>query len=225
MVWAAWTEITVMEDGHTTIQSVVQDVFGNVLASISNGVVSWNGTRFSSYGPVPGYESPALSVSVGLAKSLGWRGKRVDETGLVYMGARYYDPVAGRFFTSADPLGHGASMDLYSFCGGDPVNSFDPDGRLSSQFYQNLNAQAQGPVNMVNLFGANAGNVNVSQFLAYGNQNPNAQIVGNDLGSQFAQLGQAQAQGYQGSSAFFRVRHELRGREWFQPRELLHVVP
>jgi hypothetical protein len=56
---------------------------------------------------------------------------------------------------------------------------------------------------MVNLFGANAGNVNVSQFLAYGNQNPDAQIVGNDLGSQYARLGQAQAQGYQGSSAFF----------------------
>ena len=92
------------------------------------------------------------------------------------------------------------------FCGGDPVNSFDPDGRLSfAVLPELLNAQAQGPVNMVNLFcRANAGaTVNVSQFLAYGNQNPNAQIVGNDLGSQFAQLGQAQAQGYQGSSAFF----------------------
>ena len=193
---------SIMEDGHLSAVGVVQDYFGNVLGTITEGSLTWNSSRFSSYGPVPGYQSPALSPEVGLAQSLGWRGKRVDETGLFHLGARHYDPVAGRFL-NADPLGHSASMDLYSFCGGDPVNSFDPDGRLSSQFYQNLNAQAQGPVNMVNLFGANAGNVNVSQFLAYGNQNPNAQIVGNDLGSQFAQLGQAQAQGYQGSSAFF----------------------
>ncbi len=45
-----------------------------------------------------------------------------------YMGARYYDPVEGRFI-SADPLGHGASMGLYDYCNGDPVNGLDPDGR------------------------------------------------------------------------------------------------
>ncbi len=57
---------------------VVQDVFVNVLASVSNSVVTWNPTRVSSYGPAPGYPSPALSANVGLAQALGWRGKRVD---------------------------------------------------------------------------------------------------------------------------------------------------
>jgi hypothetical protein len=48
------------------------------------------------------------------------------------MGARYYEPNSGRFL-SADPLGHDASMDLYSYCNGDPVNNLDPDGRLAAK--------------------------------------------------------------------------------------------
>jgi RHS repeat-associated protein len=118
--------------GHTTVMGAVQDSFGNVLASISNSVVAWNPTPVSSYGPVPGYSPPALSPDVGLVQSLGWRGKRVDETGLVYLGARHYDPLAGHF-TSADPLGHNGSQDLYTFAGGDPVNFFDPSGRFGKQ--------------------------------------------------------------------------------------------
>jgi RHS repeat-associated protein len=98
---------------------------------VSLWAVSWNPARFSSYGPVPGYQQSTLSLNTPVAQSLGWRGKRVDETGYINLGARLYDPVAGRFI-SADPLGHAASQDLYSFCGGDPVNRFDPTGRCPS---------------------------------------------------------------------------------------------
>lgn len=35
-----------------------------------------------------------------------------------------------RAFISPDPEGHVASMDLYSYCNGDPVNGYDPDGRF-----------------------------------------------------------------------------------------------
>jgi len=34
-----------------------------------------------------------------------------------------------RAFISPDPEGHVASMDLYSYCDGDPVNQYDADGR------------------------------------------------------------------------------------------------
>ena len=61
-------------------------------------------------------------------RSPGWRGYRTDATGFILMGDRYYDPIAGRFI-SPDPLGHEASMDLYSYAGGDPVNFVDPTGR------------------------------------------------------------------------------------------------
>jgi hypothetical protein len=39
-----------------------------------------------------------------------------------------YEPVSGRFL-SPDPKGQAASMSLYDFCNGDPVNNWDPDGR------------------------------------------------------------------------------------------------
>jgi|GEM_PF-4658247 len=42
----------------------------------------------------------------------------------------YYEPASGRFL-SPDPLGHEASMSLYDYANGDPVNRFDPTGRQS----------------------------------------------------------------------------------------------
>ena len=73
------------------------------------------------YGPMPGSD-----VNHDLEPQ--WQGHYLDATGLYYMGARYYDPQSGRFL-SPDPLGHSSSMDLYSYCNGDPVNGLDPDGR------------------------------------------------------------------------------------------------
>jgi RHS repeat-associated protein len=121
-------------DGTIPPCTLIQDAFGNALGCLENGKVNWRATRLSSYGPVPGYQSASLSLNNPIDEVTSWRGKRVDETGFIYMGARYYDPVAGRFL-SADPLGHGATMDLYSFAGGDPVNRFDPDGRYDKQTF------------------------------------------------------------------------------------------
>ncbi len=64
-----------------------------------------------------------------VAQSIFWRSRRSDITGLVYMGARYYHPLSGRFI-SPDPFGHSGSLDLYNYADGDPINYFDPDGRL-----------------------------------------------------------------------------------------------
>lgn len=62
-----------------------------------------------------------------VAKSIYWRSRRCDITGLVKLDARYYHPESRRFI-SPDPYGHTGSLDLYNYAGGDPVN--DPDGRL-----------------------------------------------------------------------------------------------
>jgi RHS repeat-associated protein len=127
-------EATVREsDGLTT--PVLNDYFGNVLATISGGNVSWNPVRVGGYGPVLGYRASPLTLSTPLADTLAWRSRTIDLSGFYYLGCRYYDPVAGHFL-APDPLGHAASMDLYGFCNGDPLNSFDADGRFGKNIYK-----------------------------------------------------------------------------------------
>jgi hypothetical protein len=69
----------------------------------------------------------------------------MDPTGYYQLGARPYDPVAGHFL-SADPLGHEASMDLYSFCSGDPLNRFDPTGCYGTRFGPGINSDIRAVV-------------------------------------------------------------------------------
>jgi len=122
-------EATVRESDGLTMP-VINDYCGNILATIGGGTVTWNPVRVGGYGPVQGYQASPLLGSTPLADTLVWRSRGIDPSGFYNLGARYYDPVAGHFL-SPDPLGHAASMDLYSFCGGDPLNRFDPTGRFA----------------------------------------------------------------------------------------------
>ena len=127
----------VLESGGS-YRGMTNNFFGDGLNTA--GSTSRNSDVVGGYGAMPG------SAAVSSAMQPGWRGKYIDPTGFYYMGARYYEPNSGRFL-SADPLGHGASMDLYSFAGGDPVNGFDPDGRIASratQAFQDSISQSYG---------------------------------------------------------------------------------
>ncbi|WP_307790501.1 DNRLRE domain-containing protein [Streptomyces actuosus] len=66
------------------------------------------------------------------ATRYGWLGgkQRSSETvtGALLMGVRLYDPATGRFL-SVDPV-PGGSANAYDYCGGDPVNRYDLDGRF-----------------------------------------------------------------------------------------------
>lgn len=68
---------------------------------------------------------PGSNVSL---KRFRFSGKeRDDETGLYYFGARYYAPWLGRW-TSADPGGFIAGLNLFRYCSNSPIVFHDPNG-------------------------------------------------------------------------------------------------
>ena len=104
--------------GVNTPIGIIQDYFGNVVATITNMTVTWNPARFSSYGPVPGYQQSPLSLNCPLAQSMGWRGKHIEPVGIFYWGARPILSNFGEVFVAhpqSDPMNWGG----YSMCGGD----------------------------------------------------------------------------------------------------------
>lgn len=56
----------------------------------------------------------------------------MDETGLYYFGARYYDPEIGRFITRDRKQGrinNPKTLNRYVYCANNPMKYIDPDGR------------------------------------------------------------------------------------------------
>lgn len=108
------------------------DAEGYLYLSTLSGSANYSthtyGLPLGEYGCEPGQYLYNNGVNNTVLPTPQWRGHYVDETGFVWMGSRYYEPLSGKFL-SPDPLGNGASMSLYDYCGGDGVNGVDPDGR------------------------------------------------------------------------------------------------
>jgi RHS repeat-associated protein len=107
---------------------VISDCRGNILAEVTNGVVSWNSARPTGYGFVPGYQPIALGHGADLTQACAWRGRWMDATGYYQIGLRPYDPVAGNWLSYDSVFDQHNPNGLSAF-GGDPINYFDSDGR------------------------------------------------------------------------------------------------
>ena len=96
--------------GHAIVARFEYDAWGNILSATSS--------------------VPALAVNRYRFQCREWSAA----TGLVNFRARWYDPVTGRWI-SKDPIGLSGGLNLYVFCGNDPVNGSDPYGLTGMVFF------------------------------------------------------------------------------------------
>jgi RHS repeat-associated protein len=111
--WLGSSRWTSDSTGNTFPQALRFDAFGNRTAT--QAPASWHPTDLQFAGDW-GYQTEwASSTEPGLA--------------LNYLEQRYYDPAVGRFI-SPDPIGLAGGLNLYGYCGNDPVNCVDPTGEI-----------------------------------------------------------------------------------------------
>jgi RHS repeat-associated protein len=109
-----------------TVTYFHNDISGSpMLATDAGGNVVWKET----YRP---YGDRYNNQAAGANNKLWFAGKPYDSsTGLSYMGARYYDPVIGRFM-GTDPKGvepdNLHSFNRYAYANNNPYRYVDPDG-------------------------------------------------------------------------------------------------
>ncbi len=113
-----------------------------VAATDATGAVLWR-ESYLPYGQRQTYESRetdcdalgCLPVETQADEKIWYTGK-YEETrvGLVYLGARWYDPEIGRFL-SVDPVSYDAanydSFNRYAYANNNPYKYVDPDGRVA----------------------------------------------------------------------------------------------
>ncbi|MGE0496111.1 MAG: RHS repeat domain-containing protein [Vulcanimicrobiota bacterium] len=78
---------------------------------------------YTAYG-----EPQALQLAPDTYNPFLFTGQQYDrEEGQYYLRARYYNPTLGRFLVR-DPIGYQGGMNLYAYCGNNPINCTDPSG-------------------------------------------------------------------------------------------------
>jgi RHS repeat-associated protein len=75
--------------------------------------------------------------------------------GLLYMRARYYDPVVGRFI-SKDPIGYWGGINLYAYVNNNPATFIDPSGEFAEAAAVALTGIGIGTGTLVGLGAAGA---------------------------------------------------------------------
>ena len=118
----------------------VRNLQGDVVKILdtSGGVVA--SYTYDAWGKV------TSSGSIGQINPIRYRGYYYDtETGFYYLQSRYYDPTIKRFISADDVSYLGAngdfvSLNLYAYCGNNPVMGSDPLGKWTISFGKTYSA-------------------------------------------------------------------------------------
>ena len=128
-----------------TITYYHTDLQGSVVATTSGGAVAGRYTygpfgETTAGGPLNRYTGEVLDA----------------ETGLIYLRARHYAAVLGRF-VQRDPIGYRGGNNLYGYVGNNPLNETDPSG-LSGADQNEFNAQRATPTRVSTYYSIGATN-------------------------------------------------------------------
>jgi RHS repeat-associated protein len=123
LVLGCFLSISTVQAGSLTFTYYATDALGSpVVAMNQAGDVIWRKT-YEPYGKASGADGD---------NRVGYTGHVEEQNGLVYAGARYYDPALGRFlsddpvrFTESNPM----SFNRYAYANNNPYKYVDPDGR------------------------------------------------------------------------------------------------
>jgi RHS repeat-associated protein len=149
----AWLNVLVLfmfmaanASAQTKVTYFHNDLSGNpVAASDNTGQIIWR----ESYRP---FGERLKNEAASQTNSQWYTGHRQDaDTGLVYMGARHYDPLIGRFL-SIDPAGFSESnphsFNRYAYANNNPLKFVDPDGNapidLKTQWFNSWTVVRDG---------------------------------------------------------------------------------
>ena len=114
-------------------ETYAYDAWGNVLA-----VRDANGL------PIPNQQSQ-------IQNRFRFQGREYSHaSGLYNFRLRWYDPATGRWL-SKDPIGISGGLNLYVFCGNDPVNYVDPMGLEEEWYRTNRDASIAGSLEALTL--------------------------------------------------------------------------
>jgi RHS repeat-associated protein len=99
--------------------------------SNGNGTATPAMLRYDAYGnrSASAGTDPAHPTDFQWAGGEGYMREADTSLGLDYLYQRYYDPAIGRF-TSRDPIRWAGGINLFGYCGADPVNRTDGSGTI-----------------------------------------------------------------------------------------------
>ena len=131
------------DDTTGQVRWYIYDGLGSVVGEIDPAGNMTTTRSHDVYGLVRSSTGQRTSAH-GFVGSLGHTSE--DNTGLIYMRARYMDSVLGRF-VSEDPTGNG--LNWYIYCGNDPVNYNDASGKIRVPWKAIIHSYISSSINMM----------------------------------------------------------------------------
>jgi len=133
-------EVLAVEDGSGAVRWGLADHEGTIRDVLNSSGQAVNHVKYNSFGKAVDSTAPIADFL------FGFTGQPYDPaTGMYNYGKRWYDTGLGRF-ASEDPTGFDAGdMNLYRYCGNNPLNNIDPDGLCWQGTASDPWAPSEGP--------------------------------------------------------------------------------